>query len=164
MKGYVYVLVNEAMPGLVKIGRSISAAAGRAKAIYRGDTGVPLPFDIHFECLFSDCIEGEALVHEKLRDCRVNPNREFFKIDPEDAAIEVMRARAAESDHVVEYCEMVLNDSTVPLLAHKLGRHPFEIVRVLDSLGPGDLKQALADHDARLAALKHQLKIVDGAA
>lgn len=102
MKGYVYVLVNDAMPGLVKVGRSKNSL-GRAKALYCGNTGVPLPFYVHFECMFDNCVEGEAAVHADLIKDRINRGREFFSTDPDDAAIAVIRARAGCHDYIVEY-------------------------------------------------------------
>jgi hypothetical protein len=46
MPEIVYILTNEAMPGLVKIGRTSVDLAGRIKALYQ--TGVPLPFELFF--------------------------------------------------------------------------------------------------------------------
>jgi hypothetical protein len=77
--GYVYVLSNPSMPGLVKIGRSINGGEERAKAIYQ--TGVPTPFKLEFE-LYSTCHEHlEAIAHDRLHEHRVNQYREFFRID-----------------------------------------------------------------------------------
>jgi T5orf172 domain len=44
--GFVYVLSNEAMPGIVKVGMTTKLAEDRAKQL-RG-TGVPLPFHVEF--------------------------------------------------------------------------------------------------------------------
>jgi len=105
MKGYVYVLSNPSMPGLVKIGRSKVGGNSRGKQMYKGDTGVPTPFELEFECLFDDCIEAEAMLHEELGHLRVNPQREFFRIDEDEAAIAVLNMAAYFRDHFVERCE-----------------------------------------------------------
>ena len=41
-EGWVYILTNEAMPGLVKIGYTMNDPAIRAEEL-SSDTGVPLP-------------------------------------------------------------------------------------------------------------------------
>ncbi|MYF88497.1 MAG: GIY-YIG nuclease family protein, partial [Boseongicola sp. SB0676_bin_33] len=44
--GIVYVLTNEAMPGLVKIGRTTQDDPRvRMDQLYNGASGVPVPFD-----------------------------------------------------------------------------------------------------------------------
>jgi hypothetical protein len=88
VKGYIYVLTNPAMPGLVKIGRSIHGGRKRAEQI--DGTGVPMPFDVYFEMTFTDPEDAELSIHETLRGKRVNPAREFFCMDPESAARAVM--------------------------------------------------------------------------
>lgn len=88
MKGYVYVLSNESMPGIVKIGRSVSGGKGRAKAIYQ--TGVPEPFIVEFEILTDDCKRLEKTVHERMADARVSGRREFFRVSPLDAEIAII--------------------------------------------------------------------------
>lgn len=155
MKGYVYVLTNEAMPGLVKIGRSKTAAAGRANTMYRGDTGVPLPFDIAFECLFEDCIAGEQFVHEQLDACRINPNREFFKIDEIDATVAVMGARAYEIDHIIAHADISVRDDAVLRLADSLNTvSPCIATAISDYLTPDELRPALERYESRVAAYK----------
>lgn len=81
-QGYVYILSNPAMPGVLKIGRSKHSGRIRARDIYKhGGTGVPMPFKMEFEVWSEDCIECELYVHEELQDYRINPSREFFKVD-----------------------------------------------------------------------------------
>ncbi len=75
-EGYVYVLSNPAMPGLMKIGRSGNGGKSRASSIYQ--TGVPSPFKLEFEMYVSNCVETEALIHERLDSKRYNKKREFF--------------------------------------------------------------------------------------
>lgn len=94
MKGYVYVLSNQAMPGLLKIGRSKAGGQRRGKQIYSGDTGTPLPFELEFECFFYDCVDAEAAVHYDLNAYRVNANREFFRVDLWQAQKAVLKASA----------------------------------------------------------------------
>lgn len=83
--GYVYLLVNPSMPGLVKVGRTSHPPSERAAAL-GGATGVPTPFEVVFEVLVPDQRAAEAYVHSVLeeRGCRVADNREFFAVQPEE--------------------------------------------------------------------------------
>ncbi len=74
--GYVYILINSSLAGMVKIGRTIRDSQARARKLFA--TGVPTPFEVAFE-VFSNDHEGlEAEMHARLVDYRVNKNREFF--------------------------------------------------------------------------------------
>lgn len=157
MKGYVYVLTNEAMPGLVKIGRSKHAAGARAKQIYKGDTGVPLPFDVDFECLFDDCIEGEALVHEELQDYRINPNREFFRMEAWDARAAVMRVCAYEIDHTAVHGDLVVCEAHMYRIADKYELSPPEPYRIVEHLSDEAWKAAIGAYRERMGRIRAKL-------
>ncbi len=89
MAEIVYVLTNEAMPGLVKIGRTKKEDAnGRIGDLYT--TGVPVPFTIEYACKVQNSQEVESALHTAFAPHRINPKREFFKIDPEQA-ISILR-------------------------------------------------------------------------
>lgn len=78
----VYVLTNPAMPGLVKIGKTTQLEVEeRMKQLY--STGVPVPFDCAFACKVKDAGEVEKALHLAFGMTRINPNREFFKLEPE---------------------------------------------------------------------------------
>ena len=84
--GIVYVLTNPAMPGLVKIGMTTrNNVDQRMNELY--GTGVPVPFDCAYACRVkvSVCDKIEKAMHTAFGPYRVNVNREFFKIDPEQA-------------------------------------------------------------------------------
>lgn len=83
-KGYVYILSNESMPGLVKIGRTSRAAEGRAQELFV--TGVPTPFKVEESLLFPDAKRAESDLHKKLRKHRVYHGREFFRVSVDEAA------------------------------------------------------------------------------
>lgn len=81
-EGIIYVLTNPAMQGLVKIGKTTqSDVTSRISQLYT--TGVPLPFDCEYAVKVSDITQVENALHFAFGDSRVNPNREFFEIDPE---------------------------------------------------------------------------------
>ena len=82
--GVVYVLSNPAMPGLVKIGKTGQDDPNtRVSQLYT--TGVPVPFDIEYACKVPNPAEVESALHQAFSPQRVNPRREFFRVDPEQA-------------------------------------------------------------------------------
>jgi hypothetical protein len=92
----VYVLTNPAMPGLVKIGKSGNSAADeRVAQLYT--SGVPFPFKLEFACRVSNPDEVEKALHRAFAPQRVNPKREFFKIEP-DQAIAILKLLDNASD------------------------------------------------------------------
>ncbi|WJW95206.1 GIY-YIG nuclease family protein [Enterobacter pseudoroggenkampii] len=85
--GYVYILINPSMPGLIKIGRTLRDSRMRARELF--STGVPTPFQVAFE-LFAEQHEAlEAMVHNELNDFQVNAAREFFRY-PLDKAVALL--------------------------------------------------------------------------
>lgn len=84
--GYVYLLTNPAMPGIVKIGMTHrDQLDSRLRELYT--TGVPLPFECVYACKVphDKCEELEQALHTAFEPNRLNPNREFFRIKPEQA-------------------------------------------------------------------------------
>ena len=82
--GIVYVLTNPAMPGLVKIGKtSRYSVDARLGELYT--TGVPVPFECAFAGKISDEGKVERAFHKAFGPYRINPSREFFQIEPEQA-------------------------------------------------------------------------------
>ena len=88
MPNIVYVLTNAAMPGIVKIGMTDrSDVQQRMGDLYT--TGVPLPFDcvVAWEFEGANAAEVERAFHRAFDPYRINPNREFFQLDPEQPAV-----------------------------------------------------------------------------
>lgn len=79
-QGYIYVLVNSAMPDLVKVGKTTRKPSDRANEL-SGVTGIPTPFIVAYELKVKNCSEAEKFVHAFLSNngFRVSNNREFFK-------------------------------------------------------------------------------------
>jgi hypothetical protein len=84
-EGYLYVLVNSSMPGLVKVGKTTRLPSERVAEL-SGSTGVATPFIVAFEQYFADCDAAEQYVHTELtrRRLREAANREFFRAAPND--------------------------------------------------------------------------------
>lgn len=80
LNGWVYVLSNEAMPGIFKIGMTTSAPEVRAREVSQG-TGVPMPYVVEHAFHSYQPRQDEAEIHELLGEYRLNPNREFFKCE-----------------------------------------------------------------------------------
>ena len=84
--GIVYLLTNPVMPGLVKIGMTAQEDIDkRMRELYT--TGVPVPFECKYACKVktSDCLKIEKALHKAFDPQRVNQNREFFRINVEQA-------------------------------------------------------------------------------
>ncbi len=82
--GIVYVLTNPAMLGIVKIGKtSRDTVEIRLNELY--STGVPVPFECEFAGRVKDESKVEKAFHMAFAPYRLNPKREFFQIEPEQA-------------------------------------------------------------------------------
>jgi len=78
----VYVLANEGMPNLIKIGKTQRKDLNaRMSELY--STGVPFPFQCLWAGEVKDCTTIEQIIHNAFRDKRVNPKREFFNVAPD---------------------------------------------------------------------------------
>ncbi len=85
----VYVLTNPAMPGFVKIGKTLlNDVNQRLSQLYT--TGVPFPFELAFACKVPNADEVERALHRAFAPNRSNPRREFFNIEP-DQAIAILK-------------------------------------------------------------------------
>jgi len=82
MKEIIYILINEAMPGYVKIGKTSSSLEQRVKEL-SASTSVPLPFTCFYACIVKDASFVERQLHDAFDNNRINPRREFFQISPE---------------------------------------------------------------------------------
>ena len=89
MSEIIYVLINEAMPGYVKIGMTNNSVLERLKQLDR--TNIPMPFECYYACEVGNAHEEERWLHSIFSDRRVRDEREFFKIDPERVVAAVRR-------------------------------------------------------------------------
>ncbi|WP_404447813.1 GIY-YIG nuclease family protein [Sutcliffiella horikoshii] len=88
--GYLYVLINESMKGLIKIGITSISPTERARNL-SSSTAVPTPFKVAYEVFVENCKELERKIHTHLEDFRVNQRREFFNY-PLNKAIELVQS------------------------------------------------------------------------
>jgi T5orf172 domain len=96
MSEIVYILTNEAMPDLVKIGVTSRDNINPRVAELSQPAGVPLPFKCHFAGEVDDEIGVEKLIHQVFAEYRINPKREFFRIAPEKAVLALKLAKAKD--------------------------------------------------------------------
>lgn len=94
MTEIIYILINEAMPGYVKVGKTTNLEQ-RIRSL--DTTGVPLPFECFYACTVKDSAFVEQQLHDAFLDHRVRSSREFFEISPERA---VAALRLAEIENV----------------------------------------------------------------
>jgi T5orf172 domain len=88
MTDIIYILVNEAMPGLLKIGRTTDSVEARI-AHLSSPSGVPLAFECYFAAEVNDSARIEQTLHNLFAEHRINPKREFFQLDPEKVVLAI---------------------------------------------------------------------------
>lgn len=158
-KGYVYILKNPSMPGLLKIGKTTRSVEQRCHELWQ--TGVPTPFEVVEEVCSPNCHELEAWMHNRFKDHRVTVSREFFTCDPCDCAgqlrlmqMEQMRLLVDEylPDHDLVGVGMSVGPTEIFMLADELGAHPYEITSAMEFLTAEELQPALTRYKERVKA------------
>ena len=118
MNGYIYILSNPSLPGLLKIGCSKRSGKVRAKEL--SNTSSPSPFRLVFEVFCEDCFSIGKKVFESLKDSRVSDRREFFEVSDSEAIQNILNIVLDEHDM---YC------------AHKIDMDIVEAFRMLTPKG-----------------------------
>ncbi len=93
--GYVYILSNPTMPGLVKVGCTDRSPADRVAEL-SSSTGVPTPFVLELAVFLPNHTEVEQAIHQQLADYLVSGSREFFSV-PVDVAFRQLALAKMES-------------------------------------------------------------------
>lgn len=138
--GYVYVLSNASMPGLLKIGRSIHGGKSRAQAMYQ--TGVPSPFVLEFEMLVDCAVTIEASVHEKLSRQRLSSSREFFAVDLLTAKHAIIQCELEQEDWTVCMTDEYSAVEGAAFVASKSGAVWIDVCHMIGWLEPEDFEKA----------------------
>ena len=82
--GVIYVLINEAMPNLVKIGKLNKEGRTVEDRMRELDTtSVPLPFECFSAWEVENVDKAERAIHQAFADVRIRARREFFRISPD---------------------------------------------------------------------------------
>ena len=124
VEGIVYVLINKAMPGLVKIGKTTREKVElRMNELY--STGVPLPFQCVFAGKVEDVTKVEKAFHTAFGPYRINKNREFFQIEPEQAiALVELMSQEDMTPQITEELDKVDQDSKAAVHNYKPSKRP----------------------------------------
>ncbi len=77
--GYVYILTNVALPGLLKIGATTKDPTERAREL-SAPTGLPLPFTLAYSRHVNFPFQVEAALHRDFDAYRTSDSREFFRL------------------------------------------------------------------------------------
>jgi hypothetical protein len=124
---YVYILTNEAMPGILKIGFTENPVSERILQL--DTTSVPVPFQCYYAARVEDSKKVEKALHTAFGDFRVRPNREFFKMDPfrVKAILEVLA-----TEDVTPKNELVASSDDLKALRtmSKTGKFRFSTARI----------------------------------
>ncbi len=110
--GFVYILINASLEGLLKIGKTNRTPDERAKELSIA-TGVPTPFMVAFDEQFDDCDLAEQYIHTLLqqRGYRVADNREFFNMPLKDAVRVLLEAKSTLSAQKAQLMETATTEN-----------------------------------------------------
>lgn len=87
IRGWVYIITNKAMPGLVKIGFSTKDLILRANEL--AHTGSPYPYIVEYDVLVAGPRDIERCVHSALSDrCE---GKEWFRCETRDVIREIRK-------------------------------------------------------------------------
>lgn len=82
--GWLYVISSPSLPDMIKIGCTRQAVP--MQRIYAlSSSSLPFPFKAHCFVFSDDCFELESAMHKYFDAQRVNKDREFFAITPQQA-------------------------------------------------------------------------------
>jgi len=123
----VYILINESMPGYVKIGRTTDLEQ-RIRSL--DTTSVALPFECFYACTVENAAYVERQLHDAFLDHRVRSSREFFEIAPERA---VSALKLAEIENVTpkkDFVETQEDQKALDEARTRRGRFNFKMVDI----------------------------------
>ena len=161
--GIVYLLTNPVMPGLVKIGMTAQEdIEKRMRELYT--TGVPVPFECQFACKVKkgDCGKIEKALHAAFAPQRVNANREFFRIQVEQAkAILELFHHTDVTEEVSDEIENDLtDDDEAATKKARLHRPPLNFFEM--GMKKGDVLQWKDDPSVTLSVYTERTVIFEG--
>ena len=128
----VYILINEAMPGIIKIGWTDKSVEERMKELDR--TATPLPFTCYYAKRVDDPTFVEQKLHQAFDEFRIRDNREFFRMSPDQAkaALEI-----ASGEDVTPKDDVVENESDRAALNRERNRNRFNFAQI--GIDPGEI-------------------------
>jgi hypothetical protein len=139
MDHIIYILINEAMPGYVKIGKT-TGLEQRVRDLSRA-SGVPLPFEVFYAAKVRDMHEAEKLIHDAFGDTRVAPNREFFRIAPERVVAALKLAQVENITPKNDFVDSPEEQVALDKARRNRSRFNFEMVKIM----PGSILKFTRD-------------------
>lgn len=109
--GWVYVIESSSLKGMVKIGTSRRLNGPFERVRELSGSSLPEAFKINGFCFSDDAFELENNMHKYFAKQRVNPNKEFFYITPQEA-IKVLKEKFGCDVHFVNEEESEDDDET----------------------------------------------------
>lgn len=151
--GYVYVLINASMEGLIKVGMTTREPKERAEELSKA-TGVPTPFIVAYQMYVSDCSKAEAFVHTFLesKGYRVSSNREFFNAPLTEAINGILQYTTQKKYNVTD-------DSEQTTAEIRNLCNPWEEIETLASNSFTGKGETLKDHKEALKLYKQAYKL-----
>lgn len=109
IRGWVYIITNKAMPGLIKVGYSTKDPQLRAGEL--NHTGSPHPYSVEYDVLVTNPKDIESKTHSSLSKKR--EGKEWFRCSVEEA-IETIR--------VVINGKAIVEKTSITNLSSQLGK------------------------------------------
>jgi len=182
--GYLYFLINQSMPGLIKIGYTYNSVDERIQEL--NTSGVPSPFTLGACYLVNNAKQCELTLHKAFHQNRLNKKREFFKMDlfeAIDKSIPIIKKYIIENtqdalnkirndeekqfldevdDLEIYFMQIILHDSYAlkePITTEKLAEsqstfHPIELEDKLLHLSEKGLIQQIQQRNEILSSWK----------
>ena len=149
-QGIIYILINEAMPGYSKVGKTTASVEQRMREL--DTSGMPLPFECYFAARVEDVDFVEKKLHDAFGNHRTRQRREFFQIDPErirSALMLVCLEDVTPKDDVVEDA-----DDVAALNKARSVRSAFNFKMV--DISPGETLTFTKDHSIACTVVDHK--------
>jgi T5orf172 domain len=115
----VYVLTNQAMPELIKIGFTDGPIEDRMRQL--DTTGMPLPFECFYAVEVDNAKDVEKALHEAFGDRRIRDRREFFRLTPDKPSAIL---RLFEKRNVTPVTDVIEEPGDATALAEARQRRP----------------------------------------
>jgi hypothetical protein len=156
MPEIIYVLTNEAMPGIVKIGRTSGNVQERMRSLF--STSLPLPFECAYAAEVGDSALVERTLHALFSDHRISPNREFFRLTSEKVIIALRLAQHTDVTPSTGVYESPEQEQAVVLARERRGRINLAAIGIM----PGTVLTCSRDENVTATVLDDSRVNFDG--
>ncbi|WP_175607498.1 GIY-YIG nuclease family protein, partial [Deinococcus marmoris] len=159
--GYIYILSNEAMPNLLKIGWTYSSPELRSNALSRF-TGVPSPFKLVHYIAVANPREIERIIHSEIISYRWNDKREFFHI-PVDQAVRILDKyqNSENKDKYTKINELLMRYKELSNDTRYLKdiEEPLKYLRMAISLGSSEAAIKASEYLVEKSEIPHSYRV-----